>query len=332
MAKSSIIQALSHADKFVSSTYIKLFKEKNALMSFLFHGVFKDRKDAELHQVDPQQATTVDDFREFIEYFVSNDFEFITPKDIINGLNENKNYVLATFDDGYYNNNYVLPILKEYKVPTVFYVSANHVKEGKCFWWDVIYRERKRRGVEDHLISEEQQKLKRLTNEAIEEYIIAQFGENSLRPVSDQDRPMTPEELVYFATQPFVYIGNHTHNHAILTNYSKEGIMDEIRLSQLYLHSLIGQFPDSIAYPNGNFSEEIIQLCRNMGLKLGVTLTHRKNYLPFENTSDQIMMLNRFTLWGNESLSISRQCELYRSDIQLMTLLKQVVRGKFKAH
>ena len=41
---------------------------------------------------------------------------------------------MLTFDDGYYNNHLALPVLEEFDVPALFFISTNHVKQQKCFW------------------------------------------------------------------------------------------------------------------------------------------------------------------------------------------------------
>ena len=50
-----------------------------------------------------------------------------------------KNTVLITFDDGFENNYKVaFPILKKFKKPAIFYVSAGMIGKEKMFWVDKI--------------------------------------------------------------------------------------------------------------------------------------------------------------------------------------------------
>ena len=86
---------------------------------------------------------TVEKFRQFIDYYVKHDYIFVSPDDIQNGLDPGKNSTFSLLlKDGYYNNNLALPILKEYNIPALFFISSNHIKQNKCFWWDVVYRQR----------------------------------------------------------------------------------------------------------------------------------------------------------------------------------------------
>ena len=56
-------------DYYISKTYLKLLKEKNALLSFNFHGIFQNEKEKKLNIVDPQLFTTLENFEIFIKYF-----------------------------------------------------------------------------------------------------------------------------------------------------------------------------------------------------------------------------------------------------------------------
>ena len=100
------IEALiSNLDELLSDNYVRFFREKNSLITFLFHGLFKNKEEIEINCINPQQKITVDKFRQFIDYYLANDYLFVTPQDILNGLNPEKKYILITFYDGYFNNH-----------------------------------------------------------------------------------------------------------------------------------------------------------------------------------------------------------------------------------
>lgn len=324
--KKLLISAINSIDKFVAENYVHIFNEKNSLATFLFHGLFNDKAEIGLNHVHPQQRITADIFRQFIEYFLKHDYLFISPDDIVNGLKTDKKYVLITFDDGYYSNKLSLEILKEYKVPATFFISSNHIAENKCFWWDVVYRERIRRNSSVEQIIEESAILKRKKNDEIEQYIFVNFGKKALEPISDIDRPFAPSELLSFAKEPFVFLGNHTANHAILTNYTYSEIKDEISVAQDAILKLTGINPIMISYPNGNYSEQVLNISKEMGFKLGITINQNKNYLPISFEGIDPFLLNRFTLWGNKD--IKKQCNSFRNDLHLRSSLLKLLKGK----
>ena len=163
--KQNLISIVNSIDKLISNNYCRFLNDKSALLTFLFHGLFNDEHEIYLNLVDPQQGITVDMFRRFIEYYLNNGFIFVSPDDILNGLANDKKYVLITFDDGYYNNHLAISILKEYQVPAIFFISSNHVALNKSFWWDVIYRERIKENTPLGQIRKEQVRLKQKKND-----------------------------------------------------------------------------------------------------------------------------------------------------------------------
>ena len=254
--------------------------DKSSLTIFLFHGIFEDEKEAGLNNVLPISWVTKDYFRSFIEYYSGRGYSFVSPKDILDGLDNSKKYIMITFDDGYFNNSRVLPILREYRLPACFCFSTSNLKYNKSFWWDVLYRERIKNGTKIEYILREIAFLKLKKHEEIEEYLVNQFGENSLRPVGDADRPFTVDELAAFSREELVFLGNHAMDHAVLENYSSEEIKTQILGAQKDIQEITGTSPVLIAYPDGYYAKRIIKIAQDCGFRLGVTTRPWKNYLP----------------------------------------------------
>ncbi len=321
MFKKTIISSLEKIDKVLSKTYLRLFKEKNSLMIFLFHSLFlnEDEIKSGIVDVDIKEAITVDHFRKFIEYYLSCGYNFISPDEILRGLKKDQKHALITFDDGYYNNSFSLSVLNEFDIPAVFFISTKNIKENKSFWWDVLYRERKKQNALIDSIYKERSILMNKTNYDIEKYLISEFGERSLISIGDTDRPFTFSELKNFSKNKNVIIGNHTDSHVALTNYSMSDIKVEISKSQKIISQEIGITPEIIAYPYGKFSDNVINVSKELGFKIGVTTTTGKNYFPIEN----FLNMKRFVFKGNK---LSEQCELFRSDIQLISFIKRLIK------
>lgn len=323
--KRKVLSAIKYFDRVISQYYLKHFTEKNSLMIFLFHGLFRNKKEVNSGAIYPLQAVTVSHIKSLVEYYLSHGYTFVSPLDILKGLKSEGRYVLLTFDDGYANNMHVLPVLKEYKTPAVFFVSTEHVKQNKCFWWDVFYRENLKRGVSDKTIIKKIMKFESMKNEDIENELIKMFSKESFVPTSDIDRPLTPSELKNFSSEPFVHIGNHTSDHAILINYSPEEIRSQILLAQNTIEDITGKAPQIISYPNGNYSDVVINICQDIGLKLGVTIAPKKNYLPVQPDTELSMRLGRFVLKGYNELE--PQFKLFRSDFVLYNTIWNLVKG-----
>lgn len=315
---------IRQVDYLFNSVYLKSFGEKKSLIIFLFHVLFRNENESCLNAVQPAQGMLLRHFRQFIEYYQRQDYIFISPDDILKGLDDDKNYALITFDDGYYNNQYALPILKQYKIPALFFISTDYVKQNKSFWWDALHREKVKRGILPQAISKEINLLgQSMTNEEIEKSIKDEFGKEALNPKGDIDRPFTPSELRDFSKEKFVFLGNHTSKHPTLTNCSPEEIAFTIRQAQNDLYDITGEVPNYLSYPHGAYSDEIVEITKQTGLKLGITVDDRKNYLPIEFENDNTLRLGRFALQKNDQ--IERQCLFCRRDIRLSKIAKRLV-------
>lgn len=301
--------------KFLRRRLSVLHRDRPALLTFLFHSLFKDQAEIDLQHVDPQQCITVDHMRQFLSYFKAAGYEFIGSDQLDSKLSFDTNYVLITFDDGYYNNTRMLDLLNEFDVPAVFFIATGNVQNQECFWWDVVHRERHRQGWSHREISREQKALKKQHHDEIHRQLITTFGDDCFQPWSDIDRPMTCSELQQFSAHPLVHIGNHTSDHFILDNYPAHEVVAQITGGQRALEEMLDFSPEILAYPNGNYSVEAIRCAKEIGLKYAVTLNKHKNYLPFQWDSDNAFMLGRFTLWGTEN--ISAQCDIFRSDLNI---------------
>ena len=307
-------------DDAVATASLGLGREPSALIALLFHGLFENRAEAENGLVNPYQPLTVQDFRRFVTYFLECGYRFVSPADILRGLEPGGRYVHLTFDDGYANNLRAQPILREFKVPATFFVSVNHVAQGKAFWWDALYRARRRQGAGGAIIQTEQEGLKRRSHQDIDAHLADAFGGGALRPVGETDRPMTEAELKAFAMEPHVTIGNHTADHAILTLYDDAEAREQIRKGQQYLRDLTGHAPIIIAYPNGNYDHRVVEIARSEGLNLGAIVDGRTNRLPLDDSS--AMTLSRTMVGSGRTLF--RECRGCRASVHLLPVLRRM--------
>lgn len=292
----SLARSAAHAvDAGWCSALLAVRGDPPGLVSFLFHAVAEDGGYDEIDPVvDPTQSLTVEALRGFVRHFKAHGYSFVGPEEILAGLDADGRYVLMTFDDGYFNNLRVRALLEEEEVPATFFISTRYIESGRAFWWDVVHRERSRRGVATHDILQEQVALKRRTHAEIEAYLVDAFGVAALDPVGDEDRPMTVSELREFAASPWVRIGNHTMDHAILTNYPAEEVREQIVGAQDMLAATTGARPLMISYPNGNYSDEVVRVTEECGLQLGVTVDGRRSGPDASSDAVERYRLGRF--------------------------------------
>jgi peptidoglycan/xylan/chitin deacetylase (PgdA/CDA1 family) len=311
----AVQRAVRAADAAVACGYLSLFRERGGLLGFMFHSLFRDEREIARDLVDPLQRTTVDQFRQFVEYYLQHGYRFVAPPDLAGGLNPGGKYALISFDDGYFNNTLALPVLDEFRVPATFFIATDYVRANKCFWWDVLYRERAARGASGGQIGREANALKSLEADLIEAELAAQFGPGALAPRGDIDRPISPDELRDFARHPRVHLGNHTAGHAILTNYPPDQARRQVEAAQEALRELCGVTPAAIAYPNGGHDWRVVRTCAEAGLAFGFTMRPEKTPLLAGGCPPDPFRLGRFAPHGDEPML--RQCRTYRSDLQL---------------
>jgi peptidoglycan/xylan/chitin deacetylase (PgdA/CDA1 family) len=311
-------EAVLSIQRTLASALLPLTNERGVLLCFLFHSLFETEAELRSGVVDPQQGITVGMLRTFLRHFHEQGYGFISPRQILEGLEPGGKYILLTFDDGYFNNVRALKVLEEFNAPAVFFISSDHVREGKAFWWDVVFREGRKRGKTEKEIRRAVAGYKRLKTEEVEFDLGKEFGDDALRPVGDLDRPFTPSELREFAGHHLVSLGNHTKNHALLTNYSVAEVREQIQGGQEAIQQMTGKTPVMISYPNGNSTSEIQRMAREIGLPLGVVVRGGKNRLPLDVKAPGAMTLKRFILWGD--CGIEAQCRATRSSVSLERL------------
>ena len=309
---SSILRGtVDQIDSLLARFSLALLGDRSSLIIPIFHGIYPKRASARSALFDPQQGVTLDQFRLLLSSFAKAGFSFIRPDYIDDSLERGGKYVMLTFDDGYFNNLSALPLLHEFAAPAVFFASARHIKTGKALWWDVLYREMTSAGMPASHLRVARARLKTLRNEEIENWLRAEFQLERLQPTGDLDRPMTPWELKELSNDRYAVIGNHTLDHAILTNYSYQEAIEQIEGGQQELLEMTGKLPTCIAYPNGNWTPQIAESAMRMGLMSGVVTLPGRNALPIPAGGIRRMTLKRVWLWGNRD--IESQCKEFRS-------------------
>lgn len=325
--KSKLKSIASELDKNLAAVADNVRPARSRLLVFTFHNLFSSAEETSFGFVDPQQKITTEKFRTFVAHFLEQGYQFVSPKMIVAGLNPVNNHAMITFDDGYFNNLRALPVLEEFQVPAVFCISTNHVVSGKAFWWDVLYREGSKNGLSSEEVDRARSEFKRMRTRDVENKLASEFGSACLQTASDLDRPMTPGELQKLAKHPMATIGNHTCDHAILTNYPLSEVREQIRGAQEMLGTLTGKPPLLIAYPNGNVSTDIVKTARDAGLAVGVTVQSGPNRIDRGGQIRDILLLKRFTLSGDGD--IGTQCRIARSSLTLQAAFA-TIRTKMK--
>jgi peptidoglycan/xylan/chitin deacetylase (PgdA/CDA1 family) len=280
-------------------------RPNGVLVSALFHEVHADRGELASPLLAPNQGITLDDLRRFLDAMLESGYRPVSPLDVDAGLAPGGKHLLITFDDGYFNNARVLDVLEQFQAPAIFFISSGHVLQGKGFWWDALSRELRERGAGERAVRAQLRQMKAWTHDRIESCITTCYGPRALEPRGDLDRPFTGAELRDLSHNPWVHLGNHTRDHAILPNYTPAAMQKQIEDCQRDIAALTGREPIAIAYPNGDYSREAVEAARAAGLRLGLTVRPSATQLPLDDAKAR-MTLGRYLVSGGEDFR--RQC------------------------
>ncbi len=309
--------ALEHADQLIAAVSPK---DRPGLLIFVSHCVFASPAEIDSGVLDPHERTTPHALSRLIAYFRKHGYVFVSAAEIDRGLEPGGRYAHLTFDDGFANNLLLLELLAHEGVYATVFPSINHIREGRGYWWNVVYRERHRRG-QLAAVPTEYAHLRRMTDTEVEAYLRAEFGPRSLEPIGDVDRPLTVAELREMAGSPWVEIGNHTLDHAVLTRYSPNDAEAQIAGAQRWLGEELGQVPFFIAYPNGDANPEVVAAAQRQGLRLGVTVSPGLNSIPTSPLEQLLMGRFRIVFDKREG----PRMRAVRSQVQLAALGRRLV-------
>jgi len=210
--------------------------------------------------------------------------------------------VVLSFDDGEWGlYQYLLPIIKERGMPVTVYVATRQIATGSPYWFDRVMNalqvakpavielnipdrrvfhinaeDSKTRWNQINAILEAIKTQREEERDGLADQTVAQAGPQTTG--FDSLQPMTLPQLKSLASHPLVTIGAHSHGHELLDNIPLEMAGASISQSKNWLEDETGQSITHFAYPNGNFSPELMAQLSRLGFAtatiLGESLAH----------------------------------------------------------
>ena len=99
-----------------------------------------------------------------------------------------------------------------------------------------------------------------------------------------QENYINTAQLIALNNLPQITISSHTHTHQALNLISEKSIVDEFEKSKNTLEELLKTEVNSICFPEGKFSEKVIELANTLAYKKQYSsipgFYHVKDYLP----------------------------------------------------
>jgi glycosyltransferase involved in cell wall biosynthesis/peptidoglycan/xylan/chitin deacetylase (PgdA/CDA1 family) len=203
-------------------------------------------------------------FEKMMKWLVNKGYKFISIQELNYYIQNNiktENLVFISFDDGWRGNFELLEFIEKYEIPITLFVQTNAIKDGN-YWWEyaLINGQQKYSGIKE--ISG----FKSLPEKVLKEKISILKHKYCLKRSS-----LTLDELKKISESRYVTIGSHTVTHPILTRCSVESQTFEILESKRIISQWINKEVEYIAYPNGDFNDDTIEISKNCGYKLGFT-------------------------------------------------------------
>jgi peptidoglycan/xylan/chitin deacetylase (PgdA/CDA1 family) len=235
--------------------------------------------------------------------YLHDHFNVISIDDLVNHL-ENGSPIkdsscLITFDDGWIDNyTNALPILTRYKVPALIFLPTGYIGTNQLFWQEMLasyihqltdlpgdhIKFLKEQGVlafgaldgndRKRTVTQFIASLKQQSNERIDEVI---DGFNNYLDRHDIQRdPKNIDRYVDWnqariMNKNGICFGSHAISHRLLTKLDDSELEHELTESKNIINSHLGDKVQSIAYPNGNFNDSVINQAENCGYNAGFT-------------------------------------------------------------
>jgi peptidoglycan/xylan/chitin deacetylase (PgdA/CDA1 family) len=249
--------------------------------------------------LDAWTVLGLDNFHDQLDYLQKH-YEIVSLDEALERREEaGRPRVVLTFDDGECGLfQHLLPIVEDKKIPVTVYVATRQIESGEPFWFDRVMNATQAEGQAEICIqltgrmrwqigpSRGQERWNQISAllEAIKavpeeerdqmaDLILAQakLSENGFTPL----QPMSLAQLKDLSAHPLFTIGAHSHGHELLDKIPLESAVRSIQRSKVLLEGWSEGPVTHFAYPNGNYSVEIMSEVASLGFASATILGGR---------------------------------------------------------
>lgn len=192
--------------------------------------------------------------------------------------------ICLSFDDGFANNyKYVLPLLAQYEVPAVFFVTGIRDSAGHDILWNDVLAIAYKYGPQQFAFRNEKY-IKRRDGKYIaaasgmlladwlctkgfaeKEEMMAILGSFKERAEEDYWLQMTRDQIRELSSSKWVTIGSHSQYHNDLAKLPAAVAQEDMVRSKHFLESITGKEIKAIAFPYGSYNPETINAAKAAG-------------------------------------------------------------------
>lgn len=191
-------------------------------------------------------------------------FKFISVNDLDNLIGTNRvaeKLAVITFDDGNIEFRDLIPVIEKYKIPVTVFVPIDPVNSGN-YWWDYagIQKQSDLTGLENI------EGFKKIPADTFDEKIEILKAHFNIKRTC-----LELTEVKEISRHPLITIGSHTVTHPILKNCTRNRQQNELQESKRTLESWLESKVHYLAYPNGDYNNDTLEIARAEGYKLAFT-------------------------------------------------------------
>ncbi|SFE01859.1 polysaccharide deacetylase family protein [Thermophagus xiamenensis] len=192
--------------------------------------------------------------------------------------------LIITLDDGWASNYALLPVLEKHQVPVTIFLMAGMADTHRHPWFSEVTNQQKK------------QELKRVSN-TTRVSTLKRMGFTETKEFDDRV-VLSREEIHHMQASGLVEFGSHTLFHPILPHCNDNTALEEIQLSKKKTEELTGKPCRFFSFPNGDYCERDIRLCKKAGYEAAVTLD-----VGYNSRNDDPFRLKRISVPDEASIS-----------------------------
>ncbi|MGQ1891778.1 polysaccharide deacetylase family protein [Thermophagus sp. OGC60D27] len=192
--------------------------------------------------------------------------------------------LIVTLDDGWASNYALLPVLEKHQIPVTIFLMAAMANTNRHPWFSFVNNQKQKKELKTVSNSSRISALNRMGFVETKEY--------------DTRLILNKEEIVDMQQSGLVEFGSHTLFHPILPHCNDNTALEEIQLSKKKTEELTGKPCRFFSFPNGDYSERDIRLCKKAGYEAAVTLD-----VGYNSRNDDPFRLKRISVPDNATIS-----------------------------
>jgi len=221
--------------------------QRNRVTIVLFHDI--SPKNAEVMFGFLKRNYSVISLQEFLDNYYAGTWNFP------------KKPLIITFDDGHRGNYTLLPLIKKLNIPITMFLCAGIIATKRHFWFTFRYPDYSFRAL---------QEMPNRTRLAV-------LHKAGFTPETEYDdvQSLSRQEIEEMA--PYINFQSHTLFHPFLPKCTAEEAEREIAGSKSLLEQEFGLSVNAFSYPNGDYSQRDIGLCKKAGYRCAITLDAGSN-------------------------------------------------------